>query len=467
MRLGTWSGWLTKALTRAGLAAPPLTAGRAWYPIVREASLGAWQQNVDIRSETALSYWAVFACVTLIAADIAKLRLRLVEQAATDVWQVVTNPAYSPVLRTPNHYQTIGQCIQQWVSSKLTTGNTYVLKERDARGVVRALYVLDPARVRSLVAPDGSVYYELTRGDRELAPVPTANQGPDRVVVPASEMIHDRFNTLFHPLVGLPPLYACGLSANHGLTIQEKSTQFFGAGSQPGGVLIVPGEITKAQLEQLRTEWEASHGGENWGRVAVVTGGLKYEQMTLSPVDTQLIEQLKWTAETIASAYHVPYFMIDSSRGVPYANSEPLVQTYYAQCLQSLITDIETSLDRGLELSAGLGTEFDIDDLVWMDSATRTKSAADSIGGGALSPNEARAKYYGLGPVAGGNSPMVQQQYYSLEALAARDASGPPAVPAVAAPVPNETDEADVKAYRMALVAALARKEWTPDALAG
>src|SRR4030095_17044553 len=122
----------------------------------------------------------------------------------------------------------------------------------------------------------------------------------------------------------------------------------------------------------------------------------------------------------------------------PYANVEPLVQQYYAQCLQSLITALELSLDRGLELSPPYGTEFDIDDLIWMDMATRTKAAHEAISAGALSPNEARKKYFAVGPVPGGESPYLQQQYYSLEALAARAAAppGPPPPPPPPPPRP-------------------------------
>ena len=60
-----------------------------------------------------------------------------------------TNPAYSPVLRKPNRYQTTVKFVEQWITSKLTAGNTYVLKQRDERGVVAALYVLDPAKVHA------------------------------------------------------------------------------------------------------------------------------------------------------------------------------------------------------------------------------------------------------------------------------------------------------------------------------
>ena len=47
----------------------------------------------------------------------------------------------------PNRYQVPLQFVQQWMVCKLVHGNTYVLKQRDQRGVVNALYVLDPLRV--------------------------------------------------------------------------------------------------------------------------------------------------------------------------------------------------------------------------------------------------------------------------------------------------------------------------------
>ena len=49
------------------------------------------------------------------------------------------------MLRKPNRYQTRIKFVEQWMMSKLTAGNTYVLKQRDERSVVTALYVLDPA----------------------------------------------------------------------------------------------------------------------------------------------------------------------------------------------------------------------------------------------------------------------------------------------------------------------------------
>jgi HK97 family phage portal protein len=422
-------------LTAKALTAPNgLDSTRGgWFPlVVSEPYAGAWQVNVEGRRDLALAYSAVFACVTLIASDIGKLCLRLVEQDADGIWTETTSPAFSPVLRKPNRYQTTSKFVEQWITSKLIWGNTYVLKQRDARNVVTALYVLDPCRVKPLVAPDGGVYYELRRDDLsgELAGL-----AQDTLIVPARELIHDTMICLFHPLVGVSPIYACGLAAMQGLAIQNSSSQFFTKGARPSGILAGPAGMTQAQIDTLKAQFEGATSEINAGRIAAFTADVKFTPLTMNAVDAQLIEQLKWTAETVCSCYHVQPYMIGVGPPPPYANVEPLLQQYLAQCLQSLMTNFETSLDEGLGLLEPLadgtqyGTEFDIDDLIWMDTATKTAAAKDGIGGGGMSPNEARRKYYGLGKVRGGDTPYAQQQMFSLEALAERDANDPFATP--------------------------------------
>jgi HK97 family phage portal protein len=414
---------------RSGLGWPG-----AWWPYIRESFTGAWQQNVYLRADQVLAYFAVFACVTLIAGDIGKLNLRLVEQTDDDVWEETANPAFSPVLRKPNHYQTIVKFLEQWLISKLIWGNAYILKQRDNRGVVNQLYVLNSALVRPLVAPDGSVYYQLSAD--------YLSELPDAITVPASEIIHDTMVALFHPLVGVSPIFACGLAASQGLAMQNNSTQFFTNGSTPGGMLLAPGAISDTTAQTLSKYWQDNFSGANVGKVAVLGDGLKYEPMTMSAVDAQMIEQLKWTAENVCACYHVAPYMIGIGPPPPYANVEPLVQLYYSQCLQTLMTSLEKALDDGLGLlnpinGTQYGTEFDIDDLIWMDTKTRSEAAAKAAG--VLSPNETRQKYYGIGKADGGDSPMVQQQYYSLEALAQRDAADPFTKPTPATPPPTGT----------------------------
>src|SRR5690606_26270440 len=132
-------------------------------------------------------------------------------------------------------------------------GNSYILKERDNTGRVVALHVLDPHRVRPLLADDGSVFYDL-HADK------LAGLG-EQLVVPARESIHDRFNCLFHPLVGLSPIFASGLAATQGLAIQEDSTLFFQNGAQPGGILTAPGSISDETAARLKEYWDTNFSG--------------------------------------------------------------------------------------------------------------------------------------------------------------------------------------------------------------
>jgi HK97 family phage portal protein len=338
------------------------------------------------------------------------------------------------VLRKPNRYQNRIQFVQWWLISKLVHGNTYILKDYDARGVVRALYILDPRSTRPLVAPDGSIYYSLSAdylNGLDLAEI-----------VPARMIIHDVAVPLYHPLCGISPILACALAVRQGLSIQRNSAAFFENGSNPGGVLTAPGAIAPETATRLKDYWDTNFAAGKAGKIAVLGDGLEYEAMTVNAVDAQLIDQLKWTAETVCSCFHVPPYMIGVGDPPNYNNIEALNQQYYSQCLQILIETIELLLDEGLELPAGYGTEFDIDDLLRMDSATMIKSERDAVQGGIKAPNESRRRL-NLPPKPGGDSPYLQQQNYSLEALAKRDAAGPaahPVGPSPAPPAPADDD---------------------------
>jgi len=139
------------------------------------------------------------------------------------------------------------------------------------------------------------------------------------------------------------------------------------------------------------------------------------------------MEQLKWTAETICSTFHVPPFKIYVGPVPSYDNVQALEQVYYSSGLQTLIEDAEVCLDEGLGLSENpsLGVEFPIKNLLRMDTARQATAIAALVAGSIMTPNEARLDF-NLAPLEGGDTVYMQQQNYSLEALAKRDAQADP-----------------------------------------
>ena len=433
-----------------GALAPVVPAGgqSSFMGFIAESFAGAWQRGIVKANRTdLLANSAVYSCVTLIASHVSMLNPKLMEESSDGICVEVDRASpYWPVLREPNHFQTIVKFVEQWMVSKLLYGNAYALKVRDQRGIVVQLYLLHPERCRPLVAPSGDVFYALASDN--LSGV------TDQIEVPASEIIHDRMVALWHPLVGVSPITACASAGGLGNKIAENSEKFFGNFSRPSGLLYHPGQISDAQAVDLKKKWDENYSGDKIGQTAVLAGGLKYEPMSIPATDAQLIEQLRWTVEDVARCFHVPLFMINAAPIPATSNVEFLTRLYYTQTLQPLIEQMESCLDDGLGLaSVGYEVELDEDSLLRMDQGARFDSYERAIRAGWMAPNEARAEE-GYAPVDGGDTPYMQQQNWSLAQLAQRtppqDAPAAPAAPAAAPAAADQQAAAEVERQRAA-----------------
>lgn len=386
--------------------------GGSWS--ILEPFSGAWQQNIKWDRQTVLAYHAIFACITLIASDISKLRIRRVKDEKK-IWSEIPLGDFS-VLKNPNGFQNRIQFIENWVTSKLSRGNAYILKGRDRNGKVKRLWVLNPDAVLPMVSDSGDVFYQL--GQDNLSDIQNG------ITVPASEIIHDRFNCLFHPLVGLSPIFASGLSAFTGLKMQENNARMYKNGARPVGILTAPGAISDETAKRLKDHWEENYSGENFGRTAVLGDGMEYNPLSPNAVEQQMVEQMKLNAEIVCSTFHVPAYKVIGN--IPTINNiEALDQQYYSQCLQILIESIELLLDEGLGMPEGEGTEFDLEGLLRMDTKTQIETLSAGVKGTIFTPNEARQRA-NMPSLPGGNTVYMQEQNYSLEALAKRDAKDDP-----------------------------------------
>lgn len=429
-------------LEKAGYGMVPGSGLSSWLygagtGLPHEPFAGAWQRNLDSAKSAGpniLAFTAVYACINIISSDIARMPVRVLRQKPERKGreEFRNHPAWR-VMRRPNDFQTSLQFIQQYMTSKLITGNTYVFLARDNRGVINAMYVLDPREVTALITEDGSIYYRLNMN-------PLAGL-PDGITVPASEIIHDRMSTMWHPLVGVSPLFSAGVSAMAGARMLGSTESFFANMSRASGVLTSPGKIEKALAQRMQDEWEKNYSKGGIGKTAVLSNGLKFEPMTINAVDSAIVDQLRWTVEDVARAYRVPGFKLGDLTKVSYRNSEQMARDYYQGCLSYHIESYEECMNRAFGLPDDIEIEFDLSGLFRMETDTRYAAHKTALTAGFKSINEVRYEE-DLPPVEGGDEPRVQAQYIPLSLANGEGVNIPGATPAPAPPAPEPTPDA-------------------------
>lgn len=372
----------------------------------------------------------LFSCLTMITNDISKLPLNLITTDDDNIQTVVNaKNSYNTLLNKPNDFQNMQQFIATWVSSKLKTGNTYVLKNY-VGNTVKSLFVLDADRVSVAVTRNGEIFYKY-RIDTEHNLVELNNSiftenDKSTVYIPSRFIIHDRFNCLKHPLIGVSPVAACMLAATQNVRIQQFADAFFKNNARPGGLLAVA-NLNEDKAKKITEDWKAKFSGGGSGEIAVISDDVKYTDLAnsgMSALDAQLVEQFEMSAKSICRVFHIAPYLIGVGDNQTNNNVETMMQSYYSQTLQTLLESIEMCLSDGLGIgkqsNSNLSVSFDIDSLLRMDNESKVNMLDKAVGAGIMKINEARARL-NLPAVTGGDTPYLQQQNYSLEALNKRD----------------------------------------------
>lgn len=426
-------------------ALTPVYSGHHGSRRILEPFPGAWQQNVEEKRCDLLCYPTLYACLDRISSDMGLMPFKLQKLQDNGIWvDDNANTSYNPVLRKQNRYQTAQQFREYWLISKLTDGNTYVLKERDARGVVVRLYILDPCAVMPMVTESGDVYYQLmfSRADNLLPQQYPATQ----VIVPASEIIHDRMNCFHHQLIGVPPLCAAYWPALKNLKILKDSTNYFANGARPSGILTAPAGMSDEDAEAVKAYWNQNFTGENSGKVGLIGADLKFTPFSFTSADAQLVAQMEYSDAQICQPFGIPPYIIGKGTLPAGLKVDDLFNIYLRTALQKHIEAMENLLEEGLGVTMPQGIDMDTEPLLRMDFQKRAEVWGGMVGNGLATPNEGRLPF-NLPPLEGGDTVYLQQQDYPLDQVAqnkiaqANPAPVEPAAPEAAQPEDDQEDE--------------------------
>jgi HK97 family phage portal protein len=364
-------------------------------------------QPSDLKSNT-----AVYSCVNILSQEVASLHLNHWRVNREDRSRtLVTNSQAMRVLRKPNQYQTSSDFWLYMMRALLLRGQAYGVCTRNRKFEIDAIHPMPPDSSAPLVAETGDIFYQIGGfGDGLFKP---------ENVIPSINVFHPRINCNRHPLIGETPITALSFSANTGSAIQRSIARFFSNMSRPSGVLTTPKPLTKKQIDELRDQWNSVTAGKSIGATPVLHSDLKWEQVSMTATDAEVIKSYELSVHDIAMAYRIPLFMLGDLSKASFRNVETLMRIFYTSSLRFYLEHLENHLNILFELD---GTneylEFDIEGgLLRGDLESRVNALTKGVQGGVYVPNEAR-RMLELPPVKGGDEAYLQRQMVPISVIA-------------------------------------------------
>ena len=369
---------------------------------------GWWQQN--LKPKTSGANETVEACVSALAQTVAMCPAYHLQTQDDGEVKRLSGSYVERVLLNPNSYTSRSLFFTGLVRSTYFRGNGFAVTGRNANNAIDRLYLVDPGHINGVVDPEsGEAFYWIGSVNGTFDPDQDAVYGGRNVLNLRIIPRHDE------PLKGDTPITAAANSIAANSAITHHQSEFFENMGRPSGILSTP-EILKAeQMNQLREAYNAQTQGKNSGKVPILGGGIKFEQMSLTSQDAQLVEAHSMTVENISRVFRVPLALINSMENSTLNNAESTMNWFLSSGLGFLLEHIELELNRLFSLPFNEKVNFDTTALLRSDRKTRMETLSIGTLGGILSPNEAR-KEEGKAPAVDGDEPRVQQQVVPLSA---------------------------------------------------
>lgn len=285
-------------------------------------------------------------------------------------------------------------------------GNNYAAIQRNSQGEIIALVPLMSKQMEVALSDEyGDIMYQYTDG---------AN-----VKVFSQKSVWQ--NKLFgNGIIGLSPLEYARNSLGIGLAAERAVAKVYSNGGKPSGVLMIDAFLTPDQRETVRRNFAGVTEGDD-NRMFVLEKGTKFQQVSLSPQDIELLASRRFQIEDIARFFGVPSVLInDNSQTTVWGTGiQQIVQGFYKLGLRPYIERYEAGMKRALltpEERRIYEFEFDLSQLLRPDLAERVTAGKTAVQGGLITPNEWRREE-GMEPKKGGDDLLVQQQMIALPML--------------------------------------------------
>jgi len=329
----------------------------------------------------------VYACASKRAESLASIPLRFYRQG-----KEVDAP---PALATPNPEMTLADLIESWGLFMALTGNAYWELAIAGRGI-GGLYPLRTDRMKVLAGNRTPAGYEHN-----------VNGKVQRYA--AEEICHSKYEHPFNDWYGISPIEASALAVDSSENIRRYGKNFFKNSARPDYIMEAEGNPKPDALRRIKAAIRKQHGGVSRAHnPMILTGGLKYREVALSPKDAEFLAQAKLNREEICAAMKTPPALVGIFEYANYANAEAQEKMFWGGVVTSDARKLQAVFNRFIlpRMATGVTCAFDLSGVAALQSDPKSvwETRKIQLDTGSRTVNELRAED-GLDPVAWGDEP--------------------------------------------------------------
>lgn len=379
------------------------------------SSLVAAPMSPDI----ALQISTVYACARLLAGTVSSLPLMVFKEDSRGNRKVDRGSRLWTILHDqPNAVMTASDFWQAMILQWALRGNAYAQIMRDSVGDVISLWPLSSDQMTVFSDKQtGRLVYQYVR-DSE-----TYDLTPDQVL---------HIKDIGTGILGFSKLEFMGSSVQEAMATQKYTMQNAQNFGRPSGILTVDHILDRKKGQADAVSRALGSFKAESGKLIVLEADMKFQQVALTPEQSQLLESRKYGVEEICRWFGVPPVLIGASGATTWGSGiAEIVSGFHKFTLNPLLKSIEQALESRILRSEERGSvviEFNLDAFFRGDLQSRYAAYATAVQNGFKTRNEVRALENDP-PLEGGDTPTAQTNLAPLDKLGEVASSNAPQTP--------------------------------------
>jgi len=276
-------------------------------------------------------------------------------------------------------------------------GNAYARIDRNGQDEAVSLFPMPADQVRHTILDDGTGIYEYRIGQ-------------DIAVLHEYNVLH--IKNLGNGTTGLPKLDYMSATVSEAGNAQKEANDTFANGGKPTGILMVDKLLTTEQRTKLRANMgELTQGSTD--RLYILEANMKYQALSFTPEQQQLLETRKFTIEEICRWFDVPPVLAHHANVTTWGSGiEQIVDGWHKLSVRPMLVNIDQAVRKRVlngRQRASMTAEFSHDALLRGNIKDRYAVYAVAVNNGLKTHNECR-QLENEPPMPGGDQLMVQAQ---------------------------------------------------------